>query len=111
MEELLDDDIIHNLMDAIVEEVNKVPTLKESQKAVVPNDFIVEHNVPFVAKLANEQTVALCEKVFLPLAELQSYFCQNTTVFTNFWHKGTMTSKMATFFGTGSEWIMPSQAP
>ena len=110
VDELPDDDTIRELMDAIVEEVNKFPTMKESQKAVVPNEFIVERGVPFVAKLANEQTIGLCENVLLvPLAELQSYFCVNTAAFANFWHEGTMTAKVAAFFGAGSEWIMPSE--
>ncbi len=108
-EELPDEDEIRALMNYIADEINKFPTLKESQKVFVPEDFIVEDEVPFVAKLGNEQTVALCESVMVPLAELQSYYCQNTQEFANFWAKGTMTAKIAAFFGVGSEWILPSE--
>ena len=109
-DELPDEDQIRTLMEIIAEEVNKCPTLKESQKVTVPDEFIVERNVPFVAKLANQQTISLCEAVLVPMAELQSYYCQNTQVFANFWHKGTMTAKIAAFFGVGSEWVMPSES-
>ncbi len=109
VEELPDEDEIRSLMNYIADEINKFPTLKETQKVIVPEDFIVEREVPFVAKLGNEQTVAICESVFVPLGELQSYYCQNTQSFDNFWKVGTMTAKIAAFFGVGSEWIMPSE--
>lgn len=111
VDELPPDDVIRTMMESIAWEVNNFPTIKTTQKIEVPDDFIVEREVPFVAKLGNEQTVDVCEKVFAPLNMLQSYFCQNNEKFENFWKEGTMTAKLAAFFGLGSEWVMPSEKP
>ena len=108
-DEPAEDEVVREILTDVAEEVNKFPTIKESQKIVVPQDFIVERNVPFVAKLGNEQTVALCESVFAPLGELQDFHAKHPEKFANFWKKGTMTAKIAAFFGLGSEWIMASQ--
>ena len=109
VEELPSKDEIHSLMCYIADEVNSVVTLKESQKVSVPDNFIVERDVPFVQKLGNAQTISLCEKALAPLSELQAYYQNYPGKFANFWIEGTMTAKIAAFFGLGSEWIMPSE--
>lgn len=109
VEELPDDEEIRLLMNCIVEEINKFPTLKESQKATVPPNFIVQRGVPFVAMLANEQTVAVCGAVYVPVSELPVFFRANVEKFANFWTEGTMTAKVASWLGAESKWVIPSQ--
>ena len=109
LNEFPEEDEIRNMMQHIADEVNSFPTIKESQKVQVPEDLIVERGDPFVSKLGNEQTIGVCEALFAPVNQLQSYYAQNTAEFANFWKEGTMTPKLAAFFGVGPEWIIPSQ--